>query len=288
MKVLNKLNLPQAFVKAVSVERHNKSGQYSATTLNKGVKEIILQERHWEEFETDVSDNVWAIWGSAVHELFEKISDDNFHEEKFEVPISKSLITGTVDSYDMANGIINDWKTASVWKVQFQDFEDWKNQGLTYAYLLSKNGLEVKKCRFIALLKDHSKTKAKTDMNYPQSPVFVYEFDVSSKDLEETEKRILEKVKAIENAEKLSDDEIAECSPEERWADAEKWAVMKNGRKSAVKLFDNLADAENYAGENGNSYFVEHRKAVSKKCGEYCLCKDFCNFYKNQVLGASK
>ena len=46
MKVTNRLHLPEAFVKAVSVERHNKAGCYSATTLNKGTKEIILQERH--------------------------------------------------------------------------------------------------------------------------------------------------------------------------------------------------------------------------------------------------
>ena len=42
MKVTNRLHLPEAFVKAVSVERHNKAGCYSATTLNKGTKEIIL------------------------------------------------------------------------------------------------------------------------------------------------------------------------------------------------------------------------------------------------------
>ena len=38
MKVNNKLKLPQAFVEAVSVDRHNKPGHYSATTLNKGIK----------------------------------------------------------------------------------------------------------------------------------------------------------------------------------------------------------------------------------------------------------
>ena len=36
MIVTNRLHLPAAFVQAVSVERHNKPGQYSATTLNKG------------------------------------------------------------------------------------------------------------------------------------------------------------------------------------------------------------------------------------------------------------
>ena len=282
MKVTNNLHLPEAFVKSVSVERHNKAGCYSATTLNKGTKEIILQERHWEEFTTDAADNVWAIWGTAIHELFEKIQDDNFHEEKFDIKVSQSHVTGTVDSYDMNNGIINDWKTASVYKVMMSDFSDWHKQGMTYSWLLKQSGLDVRRCRFIALLKDHSKTKAKIDKSYPQSPIFVYEFDVTPEDLELTEKRILAKVIEIEIAEKMPDDEILPCTAEERWADNDKWAVMKNGRKTAVRVFDVEVDAEQCVKELGDNHYIEHRPAVSRKCGDYCLCKDFCNFYKSQ------
>ena len=79
----------------------------------------------------------------------------------------------------------------------------------------------------------------------------------------------------------MGDDDIEPCSAEERWADDEKWAVMKNGRKTAIKLFDNSADADAMAGEMGNAYYVEHRPAISRKCGDYCACKEFCNFYKN-------
>jgi hypothetical protein len=61
---------------------------------------------------------------------------------------------------------------------------------------------------------------------------------------------------------------------------------MKNGRKTAVKLFDNQQDAEAYAGELGNSHYVEHRPAVSRKCEDYCSCCDFCNFYKSLHGGA--
>ena len=282
MKVTNNLHLPEAFVKSVSVERHNKAGCYSATTLNKGTKEIILQERHWEEFVTDAADNVWAIWGTAVHELFEKTPDDNFHEEKFDVEVSQSRVTGTVDSYDMENGIINDWKTASVYKVMMGDFTDWHKQGMTYAWLLKQSGLDVRRCRFIALLKDHSKSKAKTDKSYPQSPVFVYEFDVTPEDLELTGKRIYAKVIEIEEAEKMADDEIIPCTAEERWADDDKWAVMKNGRKTAVRVFDTEIDAERCVKDLGDNHYIEHRPAVSRKCNDYCLCKDFCNFYKSQ------
>ena len=285
MKVTNRLHMPEAFVKAVSTTRHNEAGCFSATTLNKGAKEIILTDRHFDEITVDAADSVWAVWGTAVHALLESQPDNNFHEEYFKVPVSNSFVTGQVDSYDMENGVINDWKTASVWKVQFNDFKDWRAQGLTYAWLLQQSGLDVKKCRFVALLKDHSKTKAKTDSSYPQSPVFIYEFDVTAADMEETAARILAKVQEIESAYELDDDAIEPCSAEERWADGEKWAVMKNGRKSAVKVFDNQLDADAMAGEMGNAYYVEHRPAISRKCGDYCNCKDFCNFYKAMNKG---
>ena len=285
MKVTNRLHMPEAFVKAVSTTRHNEAGCFSATTLNKGAKEIILSDRHFDEITVDAADSVWAVWGTAVHALLESQPDNNFHEEYFKVPVSNSYVTGQVDSYDMENGVINDWKTASVWKVQFNDFKDWRAQGLTYAWLLQQSGLEVKKCRFVALLKDHSKTKAKTDSSYPQSPVFIYEFDVTAADMEETAARILAKVQEIESAYELDDDAIEPCSAEERWADGEKWAVMKNGRKTAVKVFDNQLDADAMAGEMGNAYYVEHRPAISRKCGDYCNCKDFCNFYKAMNKG---
>lgn len=285
MKVSNKMNLPAAFVNAVSTTRHNAAGCFSATTLNKGNKEIILSDRHFDEITVDAADSVWAVWGTAVHALLESQPDNNFHEEYFKVPVSESYVTGQVDSYDMENATIYDWKTASVWKVQYADFDDWRRQGMTYAWLLQQSGLEVKKCRFVALLKDHSKIKAKNDRSYPQSPVFIYEFDVTPEDMAETRDRILNKVLEIESAYELDDDAIEPCTPEERWADGEKWAVMKNGRKSAVKVFDNQLDADAMAGELGNSHYVEHRPAISRKCGDYCNCKDFCNFYKAMNKG---
>lgn len=285
MKVTNKLNLPAAFVNAVSTNRHNAAGCFSATTLIKGAKEIILTDRHFDEITVDAADSVWAVWGTAVHALLESQPDNNFHEEKFKVPVCNSFVTGQVDSYDMEHATIFDWKTASVWKVQFADFSDWYKQGMTYAWLLKQSGLDVRHCVFIALLKDHSKSKAAKDASYPQSPVFKYEFDVTDEELQQTEARIIAKVAEIESAYKLDDDDIEPCSAEERWADGEKWAVMKNGRKSAVKVFDNQLDADAMAGEMGNAYYVEHRPAISRKCGDYCNCKDFCNFYKAMNKG---
>ena len=58
MIVSNRLNLPEAFVNAVSTIRHNAAGCFSATTLNKGAKEIILSDRHFDEITVDAADSV--------------------------------------------------------------------------------------------------------------------------------------------------------------------------------------------------------------------------------------
>ena len=321
MTVTNDLHLPQAFVDAVGVERHNKPGCYSATTLNKGVKEVVLMERHWEEFTVDASDSVWAVWGTAVHKIFEDndashiikvinsiihseewskseksvfqklinvirnryTKEDSFTEESFEIPVSNSKVTGKVDLYNMKHGLIEDWKTASVYKVMKADFSDWYKQGMTYAWLLTQNGFPVRRCRFIAMLKDFSFTKADTESGYPKKPVYVYEFEVTPEELKQTGERILKKVLELEAAEKLTDDEIPQCLPEERWADPPKYAVMKEGRKSAVRVFEDENMANTCLKQLGEKHYLEERPAVSRKCEKYCICNEFCNFYKQEI-----
>lgn len=277
MNVTNDFDLPEAFVGAVTRDYHSKEGEYSATTLLKGTCEIVLTKRHWEEITVDASDSVWQIFGTATHKIFERQKDNSFKEEFFSVPVSKSKVTGRVDNYDMERGILTDWKTSSVWKVQFKDFSDWRKQGLIYAWLMRKSGLDVKQCRFVALLKDHSKSKARFDSIYPQKPLYVYEFPVTDKDLEEIEGFIFGKVRELEEAEKIPDDDLAPCGEAERWASPEKWAVMKRGRKTALKLCDTEGEAEQYKNINGGDY-IEFREGKSRKCEEYCNVCAWCPF----------
>lgn len=280
MIITNEMGLPESFVNFVSNARHNETGKISATTLLKGEKEIVLTDRHFDEITVDASDMVWATFGSAFHLLMEHQEDDSFKEERFEVPVGKFTVTGKVDRYDLEREILEDWKTASVWKVIYGDFADWKEQGLTYAWLLKQNGLTVKKCRFVALLKDHSKTEAKRKADYPQKPVYVYEFEVTDEDLKAVENRIVSKVAKVASAYELEDDKIAPCTAEERWATADKYAVMKDGRKTALKVCDTKEEAEKLLSELGGTR-IEERKGESKKCADYCPCREFCNFWKS-------
>ena len=280
MKITNEYNLPDAFVNFVSNVRHNNKGELSATTILKGTKEIVLTDRHFDEIEVDASEMVWSTFGSAFHLLMEKQEDSSFKEERFEVPVGKFTVTGKVDRYDLEREVLEDWKTASVWKVIYGDFADWREQGLTYAWLLKQNGLTVKKCRFVALLKDHSKTEAKRKADYPQKPVYVYEFDVTDAELEAVENRIVSKVAKVASAYELEDDKIAPCTAEERWATADKYAVMKDGRKTALKVCDTKEEAEKLLSELGGTR-IEERRGESKKCADYCPCREFCNFWKS-------
>ena len=193
MKITNKYGLPEQLVGKVGTTPHNNPGNVSATTLLKGTKEIVLTKRHWESLEDDVSNRVWALFGTATHSLLEEDGETSFSEEFLSIQIGEKKLTGKMDLYDMATKVITDYKTASVWKIKFNDFSDWRRQGLIYDYLCRANGLEVETIRFIALLKDHSKTQAKREAGYPQSPVFVYEVKPTEADREETEAFIFQR-----------------------------------------------------------------------------------------------
>ena len=225
------------------------------------------------------------MFGTAVHGLLEHEGETDFTEEEISHKVGGITVTGRLDNYDMVTETICDYKTASVWKVKMRDFDDWERQGLIYAWLMLHNNFIVKKCRFIAMLKDHSKTDAARDHQYPQSPVFVYEFDVTQEKLFKIGLYIKRRVTRYLSYKETPDDLIPACSPEERWERPAKFAVTKEGRKTAVKLFDDQGEAEAKAAELGTGHYVEHRVGESVKCQSYCTCSGFCNF-RNETAAA--
>jgi hypothetical protein len=211
----------------------------------------------------------------------------DFTELEMSYKVGEITGTGRIDSYDMGNGVIGDYKTASVTKIKIGDFSDWHTQGMIYAWLLTKNKFTVNKCRFIALLKDHSKTDALRGSQYPKDPVYVYEFPVTPQALFRTGIFIKNKVDEYLRCIALNDDAIPPCTPEERWDRPPIFAVMKQGAKRAVRLFDNREDADLLAEAKGAGYCVEFRRGESIRCRSYCLCRNFCNFYRETVIAAA-
>lgn len=278
MRITNKLGLPEAIVNACSTERHTPKGTYSATTLLKGTREILLTSRHFDEIEQDVADMIWAIWGTAVHALLEEQDTSGIKEERLEIDVLGRKVSGQIDHQDLENLVITDYKTASTWKVIFNDFDDWDKQALVYAYLILRaKDVKITRARFIALLKDHSKSKAQKDYSYPQSPVYVHDLEITDEKLEVIEEFIFAKVKSLIENENMTDEGLPLCTAEERWASEDKWAIMKEGRKSAVKLHNTKEEAEQHLLELDNKHSIEYRQGASKKCPDYCPAKEFCS-----------
>ena len=58
MKLTNKNNLPIQFVNAINTDYKPTPHQYSVTTILNSVRQTILQRRHADEIEDDVSNQI--------------------------------------------------------------------------------------------------------------------------------------------------------------------------------------------------------------------------------------
>ena len=284
MIITNKLGLPAPLVSMAQRDYEHKPNRYSVTSLLKGVREAILERRHYHEIEQDVSDMIWLLFGTAVHMAVEQYqeSEHELKEERIETPFEEYVLSGRFDLYNAKDKEVTDYKTASVWKIIFGDYSDWRRQTLTYAYFLRQMGFEVNKGKIVAFLKDWSKRDAKIKPDYPPYPVHVVSFDFTESDFEEEELWLKERFAAIREAEKLPDDQLPVCTPEERYNSGDKYAVMKKGRKTAPRVLDSEEEAKAWMDANGGDY-IEVRKGEDKKCMDYCSVCEFCSYYKQEV-----
>jgi len=282
MPITNKMGLPRPLVEMASREYLVRDKVYSVTTLLKGVREVLLERRHRQEIERDVSDMIWMLFGTAVHDVLEQHTEgeDELKESRIQYPVGDYFLTGQFDLYNDKTRTVTDYKTASVWKLIFGDFTDWKRQLLCYCWLLRNIGFDANRGEIVALLKDHSKRDARNKAGYPQMPVQKVVFEFDEADFAECDEWIKERFAALQEGESLADDDLPVCLPAERWNSGDKYAVMKKGRKTALRVLDSRDDALAWMASNGGDEIVT-RRGEDKKCADYCAAKDFCNYYRD-------
>lgn len=289
MILTNNLNLPQPFVDAATSDHEYKPYRYSVTEVLGGTCEAVLKRRHQGEQEEDVADRVWAIFGTAVHKVLQEAeaTDTQLQENWLSVPIDGTPyeLSGIFDLYDDSTGTVTDYKTTSVWTVTFGDFDKWRSQTLLYCWMLRKHGFDARRGEIVALLRDHSQRKAMTEKDYPKHPVFRIGWDFTDEDFKTAEDMLSRWFESLFLQDRCRDDELAPCSPEQRWHKSDKWAVMRRGQKKAVKLFDCKDNAlsfmdwlANQPSNKGKALYIEHREGEDTKCDSYCPVSDFCPF----------
>lgn len=284
----NSLNLPQPFVDAATSDHRYKPRRYSVTEVLGGTCEAVLKRRHQGEGDEDVADMVWAIFGTAVHEVLRRseATDSQLQEQWFsvDIPVDTETYTlsGIFDLYDEETKTVTDWKTTSCWTVIFGDFDKWRKQTLVYCWMLRQCGLEADRGEIVALLRDHSMRKARTEKGYPRHPVFRVSWQFTEEDFADIGREIALWFLEAHAQEALPDDELEPCSPDTRWHKSDKWAVKKKGRKTAIRVYDNKGDAYQRAAMENNHkdgpYYVEFRQGEDTKCESYCSVAQWCPY----------
>ena len=284
MRITNKLGLPESFVQMAKSDFTADENTYRVTSLLKGVRETILERRH--EAEMDVSDMIWMLFGTAAHAVLENTQETStqIKEARLSEKINGRIISGKFDLYDEKTNTLTDYKTCSVWKIIYGNFDDWRRQLLIYAYLMTKAGFEVNKGEIIAVLKDHSKRDAKVKADYPKLPVNKIAFHFTTTDFEEIAEWLYAKVEELKLCETLPDGELPLCTTEERFNSGDKYAVMKKGRKTAMRVLDSIESAEKWQADNGGDY-IDVRKGEDKKCVDYCSVCKFCDYWQENYGG---
>jgi len=279
--VTNRYALPQALYEAMAAHhRPHDPNVLHVTELVQPPRIQILQQRHEGEIIEDAMDRFWAFRGTAMHEVIAAMPPKPDRHTELSVSLNHSgiLVTGTIDLID--GDTLSDWKFGSVFGVIFDPDgkPEHRAQVNLYRYLLAMSPIlpKVQRLQLIYLMNDWSERRALQGGNYPSKPVVVIEVPMWDNDT--AAQYLDERVALYMNCRLVTDDELPLCSDKERWRTPTTYAVMKEGRKSALKLHDNRQDAESMAAINGNKCYVEIRNGEDRRCAKYCSAAPFCDY----------
>jgi len=281
-------NLPDPVVAALSADKYN-SGlvNSSVTTLIDSPQVKILSRKHKDDISIDVSERLWSVLGTAVHNMFEDYADGEYlSEERLYTEVKGWKISGAIDiqkSEKDGSITIMDYKCTSVWSIIFGK-SSWEKQLNFYAWLAQKcKGKKVNKLQILAVLRDWKQSEAEFKPDYPKQPIVVV--DIPLWETSQQQEFVEQRVELHQQAEwdYLNGNPIAECTAEDMWLRPTKYAVMKKGRKRAIKLHDDEVDAQNHVETLGAGHLVEKRSGEAVRCEKYCPAATFCPQYQRSI-----
>ena len=293
MKITNNQNLPAAVERAVTNDPYDASGSdISATRLLQPPRITVLTKRHWESLEEDVSDRIWSLLGQSVHHVIERASEgtEDITEQRLFVKNDLThgwTLSGAFD-YLSHDGQLIDFKTTSAWSAMDASIKgkpEWEAQLNILDWLIrnsdTKIKIKVKSLSIMAILRDWSKLKALTSDNYPKQQAVM--IPIKRWTPEEQDAYIMGRIALHKSA--MLQDEPPVCSPEERWNKPDTYAIMKDGRKSALRLLPTMEEAKKYLEANnmkeGKGCQIVLRKGEDTRCAHYCSVNKFCSHWNN-------
>jgi len=284
MQITNVHNVPQPLVTLASREYYSKGdSQYSVTEIMSPPRVRRLREQHNEKITQDVSDMLWSLLGSALHVVMERGDTPGWlKEERLFADVDGVKISGAIDlQEETPDGVvIHDYKFTSAWAVM-QEKEEWTQQLNIYKWLVEtvkrKKVVGLKICALVRDFNRHDKKEG-----YPASPICMV--DVPMWDSIKTETYIRERLNMHRDAKLAADfgEALQTCSDEERWMSETTFAVKRDGRKTAIRVFKTIEEATQLA-EKEKGY-VETRHGEPRRCaGNFCGVAEWCGQYQGEL-----
>lgn len=273
MKITNKHNLDESIYNTLSRVYPPVPNRYSVTDLVNPPLMRYLREKHWNELEQDASDMLWMLLGNSVHYALEKgAPSDALSEEKITIELGNVTIAMRVDLWH--KGIVKDYKITSVYSFLLGDKPEWETQLNLYGWGYQLKEREVKGLEVLAILRDWQKNKT-IEKDYPKIPFITNK--IPQWPIKKAEEYAVNWIKNIESP--------PICSNEEKWTKPTTWAVMKKGKKRAVRVLGSEEEAYEYMGAKKPSdekWDIQERPGEFTRCKKYCFVKDVCpfNIYK--------
>lgn len=287
MQLTNKFNLPQTFVNVIQRPTYTKGNAHiSATELINSPRIVQLKQKHWDDLEQDASEMVWALFGSACHQILEHGRDEHhIIEQRMFTEFEGWTVSGAIDLQEVEEDgvIISDYKVTGAWAVM-NEKADWHSQLNIYAWLVERvKRMNVKKLQIVAIIRDWSAREAKTKEGYPQSPVTV--IDIPLWGMQETEHFIRSLLINHSNARMAMQlqETLPACTPEQMWEKPTTYAIQKEGNKRASSVHETMEEAQVTFDQikDKKLYSIVERKGERTRCASYCPVAQFCDQYQS-------
>lgn len=259
------------------------ASQYSVTELMSPPRIRRLREQYSDAIVQDVSEMLWQMLGSALHVVMERgQTPGHITEERLFLEMDGVTISGAIDLQEetIFGIVITDYKFTSSWATM-QNKEEWAQQLNIYRYLVETvKGKKVVGLKICALVRDWKRHETKE--GYPPAPVTMIDLPIWP--MAKTEAYIRERLDMHRDAKMHHDlgEPLQLCADEERWSSETTYAVKREGRKTAIRVFKSIEEANELA-EKEKGY-VETRPGEPKRCtGNYCGVSQWCEQYQGET-----
>jgi hypothetical protein len=285
MKLTNKFNLPDTFINVIQRPSYSRgNSEISVTEILSPPQLVLLRRRHVDDIEIDAADQVWSLFGSAVHNILQHGKDDHHVvEERLFTTFESWRISGAIDLQTFqpdGSVVISDYKVTSAWAVQ-QEKTEWVDQLNMYAWLVERvKGHPVTALQIIGIVRDWNRREAANKEGYPQAPIVT--LDIPIWDYQAREEFVRTRLSQHNEANfSAVSGEMPACTPDEMWEKPTTYAVMKEGGKRAKKVFEVKQEAEAFMADQKGTHFIETREGGRTRCDSFCQVAPFCQQYKS-------